>query len=116
MSPQEQERRRVAEGVHDDSLQAVFAVGLGLANLKRRVEDQDTVEALERSYVDVSLTERDGRHVICVRDDGVGFNPAEALRQRPGHLGLAALTERLRLAGGVLRIDSAPDAGATVEF
>jgi signal transduction histidine kinase len=48
-------------------------------------------------------------------DDGTGFDVAEALQARPGHLGLAALTERVELAGGTLRIESALGAGATVE-
>jgi signal transduction histidine kinase len=199
LSAQEQERHRIAVGVHDDSLQAIFAVSLGLAHLKRRVEDQDAIEALERlqetveyacrrlrnlvfelhppgldnqglisalrsylehakreeglgftlddqlssdppaeigafilravqellmnvrkhaqaTHVTVSLTAIDGRHVIQVRDDGIGFNTAEALRPRTGHLGLAAMTERLRVVGGVLRVDSDAQAGTTVEF
>jgi signal transduction histidine kinase len=53
---------------------------------------------------------------VRVRDDGIGFNTAEALRPRTGHLGLAAMTERLRLVGGVLRVDSDPRAGTTVEL
>jgi signal transduction histidine kinase len=199
MSAQEQERRRIADGIRGDSLQSVFAVSLGLARLRRRVDDAEAIEALERlqttvklasqrprsllfellppeledqglvpalraylehaereeglgfalddqlssvpdhemrtfllriaqeilmnvrrhahaSRVEVSLTARDGRHVIRVRDDGVGIDVAEALRARAGHLGLAALNERLELAGGVLRIESAAGAGATVEF
>jgi signal transduction histidine kinase len=199
MTAQEQERHRIADGIHDDSLQAVVAVGLSLGNLRRRVSDDGALEALEvlqasvklasqrlrsllfdlrppelqaeglvealRAYleharreeslgftlndqlgadpepdmraflyrvtqeilmnvrkhahassVDVTLTARGGRHVIRISDDGVGFDVTQALRARPGHLGLAALTERLELAGGVLRIESAPGAGATVEF
>jgi signal transduction histidine kinase len=68
------------------------------------------------SRVDVALAMRDGRYLVCVRDDGIGFDVAEALRPRPGHLGLAALTERLQEAGGVLRLESAPGAGTIVEF
>jgi signal transduction histidine kinase len=68
------------------------------------------------SVVEVTLMMRDGRYVTRVRDDGVGFDVAEALRARPGHLGLAALTERLELAGGVLHVESASGAGATVEL
>jgi signal transduction histidine kinase len=196
---QEQERHRIADGIHDDSLQALCAVGLGLANIQRRVSDPETSEALERlqgtvrfasqrlrslvfelwppelenqgliaalrsylehaeredglhftlddqlsatparetrvfllratqellmnvrkhahaSRVDVSVTTRDGWHVIRVRDDGVGFNAVDALLARAGHLGLAALSDRLEFAGGALRIESAPGAGATVEF
>jgi signal transduction histidine kinase len=199
MDAQEEERQRIAAGVHDDSLQAVFAVGLGLANLGRRIDDAEAIDALAQlqetiklssqrlrsllfdlrppeleeqglvpalraylehakseegllftlddrlasdpdpalraflygvvrevlmnvrkhahaSSVEVRLTARDGRHILRVRDDGVGFSVAEALRPRPGHLGLAALTERLELAGGVLRIETAPGAGATVEL
>ena len=199
MSAQEEERHRIAEGVHDDSLQTVAAVGLRLAVLRRRVEDPVAIDVLEglqetvvlaakrlrallfelsppelphrglvyllraylehveseeglsfavddrlpsdpdpemraflyrvtreilmnvrkhaqASHVEVALTASDGRHCVRVRDDGVGFNPAEALRARPGHLGLAALTERLELAGGVLRIESKAGAGAMVEL
>jgi signal transduction histidine kinase len=199
MSAQEEERQRIADGVHDDSLQTVVAVGLALGNLRRRVHDDEAVQALERSQqivklasqrlrsllfdlrppeleaeglgaalrsylehakgeeglafeledrlrsepeaalrtflyrlarellmnvrkhaqasrVEVTLMMRDGRYAIRIRDDGIGFDVKDALRPRPGHLGLAALTERLGLAGGVLRIDSAPGSGSVVEF
>jgi signal transduction histidine kinase len=66
--------------------------------------------------VEVTLLTQDGRHVVRVRDDGVGFNVPNALRPRPGHLGLAALTEHLERVGGVLRVESTPGAGASVEF
>lgn len=201
MGAQEQERHRIADGIHDDSLQAVVAVGLWLGNLRRRESGAEAIEAIEqlqetiklasqrlrsllfelrppeleteglasalRAYlehvrrvenlgftlegglstepepepemgaflyrvaqeilmnvrkhaqaatVEVTIMARDGRHVIRIRDDGVGFDVTDALRASPGHLGLAALTERLELAGGVLRVESAPGAGATVEF
>jgi signal transduction histidine kinase len=70
----------------------------------------------QATAVEVTLMTRDGRHVVRVRDDGVGFNVPDALRARPGHLGLAALTERLERVEGVLRVESTPGAGATVEF
>jgi signal transduction histidine kinase len=199
MEAQEEERQRIAVGVHDDSLQAVCAVGLGLGNLRRRIDDAETLDVMAelqntvqvcaqrlrsllfdlqppeleyqglvpalRAYlehaeseegllftlddrlpadpdpelraflysvgreilmnvrkhahassVEVTLTVRDGRHILSVHDDGVGFNVSEALRPRPGHLGLAALTERVEIAGGVLRIETTPGAGATVEL
>ncbi len=53
---------------------------------------------------------------IQVRDDGVGFDPAAATRPRPGHLGLKAMEERIRLIGGRWEIHSAPGMGTTVEF
>jgi signal transduction histidine kinase len=199
MSAQEEERARIASGIHDDSLQSVVAIGLRLAVLRRQLQDPAAVAALRgtqetarvaaerlrsllfelrpteleshglgsalRLYlerarrdeglefvlndrldtdpdvatrtflyrvtqevlmnvrrhagataVEVTLAAREGNHVIRVRDDGVGFDPGEALRARPGHLGLAALRERVELAGGAVRIDSAPGAGATVEL
>jgi signal transduction histidine kinase len=199
MSAQEQERNRIADGIHDDSLQTVVAVGLALGHLRRQVDNPRALEALERlqvvvtlasrrlrsllfelrpnelqtqglapalraylehakrdeglaftlqdglphepepelrtmiyriaqellinvrkhaqaTAVEVTLMTRDGRHVVRVRDDGVGFNVPDALRARPGHLGLAALTERLERVEGVLRVESTPGAGATVEF
>jgi signal transduction histidine kinase len=53
-----------------------------------------------------------------VHDDGVGFDPA-SVRERPDrhlHLGLAAIEQRVVLAGGTLEIDSAPMRGARVCF
>ena len=62
----------------------------------------------------VTLDERDHGYAVRVIDDGVGFVPDE-LEPVPGHLGLTAMQERAALAGGWLRIDSAPGKGTTVE-
>jgi signal transduction histidine kinase len=45
---------------------------------------------------------------IEVRDDGVGFDPAQI---GAGHYGLIGLRERTRLIGGTLNIESAPGQG-----
>jgi signal transduction histidine kinase len=53
---------------------------------------------------------------VC--DDGRGFD-AEAVRLRDDaalHLGLESMTERVRAAGGDVRIRSAPSAGTTIAF
>jgi PAS domain S-box-containing protein len=65
--------------------------------------------------VRVVLDERDGGYLVRITDDGVGFVP-DGLSPIPGHLGLASMRERAELAGGWLRVDSAPDAGTIVEF
>lgn len=54
------------------------------------------------------------QQVRCViRDDGRGFDPFHT----PAHrFGLIGITERARLLGGTLRIQSSPGAGAVVEF
>ena len=62
----------------------------------------------------VVLDQRDYGYRVCVTDDGIGF-AHENLQRVPGHLGLAAMKERAALAGGWLRIDSAPGKGTTVE-
>ena len=62
----------------------------------------------------VSLQEMDGGYLVRVADDGVGFE-MDAAKPVAGHLGLAAMRERATLAGGWLRIDTAPEAGTVLE-
>jgi signal transduction histidine kinase len=68
------------------------------------------------SKVEVTLEERAGFFSVLIADDGRGFDPEQALRVRPGHLGLASMHERVALAGGALRLSSTVGAGATVEI
>jgi signal transduction histidine kinase len=53
-----------------------------------------------RTYVDLAVT-----------DDGCGFDPRRLGRDR---LGLAGISERVRLLGGVVEIETSPGAGTTV--
>ena len=68
----------------------------------------------EATKAEVMLGERDGGFLVRIADDGVGFAPNRTLTA-PGHMGLAAMRERARLAGGNIRIDSAPRSGTVVE-
>jgi signal transduction histidine kinase len=61
----------------------------------------------------VSLEEDEGRLLLTVTDDGVGFDPGAA-EHRSRRLGLTSMEERARAAGGTLRIDSVPGAGTEV--
>jgi PAS domain S-box-containing protein len=70
----------------------------------------------EASKVSVSVEDRDHGILVRIEDDGRGFSKHEALRPRPGHLGVGAMRERAEIAGGWFRVDSAPGTGATVEF
>lgn len=66
------------------------------------------------SRVDVSVTgSRDGV-TIEIRDDGRGFHVEEAMRPRPGHLGLSTMIERAELLGGRCHISSEPGRGTVV--
>ncbi len=67
-------------------------------------------------HVQVLLESREGGLRVRVRDDGVGFAPAEDGGAPPGHLGLPSMRERVELAGGWWRVESARGAGTTVEF
>ncbi len=61
--------------------------------------------------VHVEVRRRDGRAVVRVGDDGRGIDP-----HSPRGLGLAGMRERALLAGGTLRVMSAPGEGTTVEL
>lgn len=59
--------------------------------------------------------DRDGtRHRITVRDDGCGFDPAEAALNGKGHFGLSIMRARASRLGGDLAIRTAPGAGTEV--
>jgi signal transduction histidine kinase len=53
----------------------------------------------------------DGRLVVEIADNGVGFDPADV---PPGHLGVGTMAERLSQVGGELEILSTPGQGTTV--
>jgi PAS domain S-box-containing protein len=68
--------------------------------------------------LEVSLTAAHGRLEGIVRDDGSGFDTTRA-RDRSLmrlHLGLEAVAERLRLAGGDFSIESVPGNGTIARF
>jgi signal transduction histidine kinase len=68
------------------------------------------------SRLDVLLRPREDGVLASVTDDGVGFDVEDALRHAPpGHLGLAAMRERVELAGGWLELTSGA-AGTSVTF
>jgi signal transduction histidine kinase len=55
--------------------------------------------------------------LLRVRDDGLGFDPAEVAAhgsETGAGLGLKGMAERARLAGGELDVLSAPGGGTTV--
>jgi signal transduction histidine kinase len=60
--------------------------------------------------VTVTLGESHGDLYVCVRDDGVGFDPG-----RPGTgSGLTGMQDRLGAVGGLITIESAPGTGTAV--
>lgn len=80
---------------------------------------QDAIVNVEKharaSRVWVHLSEHDSGVLCRVSDDGQGFDTTAATVS-PGHVGLASMRERARLAGGWCRVESARGAGTRVEF
>ena len=69
----------------------------------------------QADHVAVRLRTDDGRLLLEVADDGVGFDPsAPELRSR--HLGLTSMEERAARLGGRVEVESAPGAGTTVRL
>jgi NarL family two-component system sensor histidine kinase YdfH len=73
----------------------------------------NAVRHAQASHVLVRLEERDGKLQVVVQDDGIGFDPAQALEQQ-GCFGLAGMNERAAQLGGHLGIESASGRGTRV--
>jgi signal transduction histidine kinase len=69
----------------------------------------------QAQHLAVRLHREDGRVLLEVEDDGVGFDPsARALRAT--HLGLTSMEERAERMGGRLEIHSVPGSGTRVRL
>jgi signal transduction histidine kinase len=66
----------------------------------------------QATRVEVSLSEKAGALVLVVRDNGQGFEPADAARSPS--LGLVGMRERVFAIGGSLALESTPGQGSTV--
>ncbi|HEY3766976.1 MAG TPA: PAS domain S-box protein [Gaiellales bacterium] len=78
----------------------------------------NVIKHSEASHVIVTVACRRDSLTGLVADDGRGFDIEEAA-QRPDsilHIGLDTMIERVRLAGGVVDIDSAAGAGTRISF
>jgi signal transduction histidine kinase len=87
----------------DEQIEAFRIVQEGLANARRHA-------GARRAWVEVA--DRGRRRVVCVRDDGAGFEPAAATS---GH-GLRNMRDRATSIGAALSLRSAPGAGTSVEL
>jgi signal transduction histidine kinase len=76
----------------------------------------NTLQHASASRITVSVRADANRLLLSVRDDGRGFDVAEALQRAASgrHLGLLGMRERVEALGGSLGIDSAPGQGAEI--
>ncbi len=66
-------------------------------------------------HITLTLAVRDKMIVLQVQDDGRGFDPERAQEYtREGHFGLAGMSERARLLGAQISIESLPGAGTSI--
>jgi signal transduction histidine kinase len=76
---------------------------------------QNALRHAHATRIVVRLRGEDGRVLLEVEDDGVGFDPASAeLRSR--RLGLTSMEERAQRLGARFRIDSSAGSGTTVRL
>jgi signal transduction histidine kinase len=83
-----------------------------------RIAQEALANALRHAqaeHVVVRLRAEDGRLLLEVEDDGVGFEPASP-EARSRRLGLTSMEERARRLRGRLEIDSAPGRGTAVQL
>jgi signal transduction histidine kinase len=62
----------------------------------------------------IDIRRRDGRLVVSIEDDGVGFNPATLARGEFPRFGLATMRERAEGIGGTFAIESVAGQGTRV--
>jgi signal transduction histidine kinase len=60
----EQERRRLAEGIHDDSIQVIAALGMRLQMLRRTLDDPEQLASLTEAERAVQLSISRLRHFV----------------------------------------------------
>jgi signal transduction histidine kinase len=68
----------------------------------------------QASQATISLTKKDGRLIVRVEDNGVGFDPDQAMNGRRQAWGLHGMEERITLLGGKFYIGSKPGNGTLV--
>ena len=66
----------------------------------------------QASEVRVTLRNGNGRLVLAVQDNGMGFE--DGRKAGRASLGIASMRERMRLLDGRLEVDSAPGRGTTI--
>lgn len=72
----------------------------------------NTLKHAAATAVDVRLRVNDGQVSLEIKDNGKGFDPAAV--NEGGGLGMLSMRERAARLGGVLSVQSAPNAGASV--
>ena len=112
---------RTLDGVHDNFTFAVEGTPYPCApNVERqllRIGHEALLNAARHARansIQLFLDYRPDRILMCVSDDGCGFDVDDVRQRRNGHLGLITMAERAREAGGDLSIDSVIGVGTRI--
>lgn len=82
------------------------SVSEGLMNIAKHAQATEVV---------LKMTCPENDLIVELFDNGIGFNPAEAVG-KSGHYGLLGMRERTRILGGSLTIQSQPARGTTLKI
>ncbi len=74
----------------------------------------NVVKHANASKVGVTLMKPNGKVVLTVRDNGIGFDPS--IPANNGHFGLHGIHERAELIGAEIEVESKPGQGTTVRL
>jgi signal transduction histidine kinase len=88
----------------DEAITLYRVVQESLNNIVKHAQASEARVSVERYTDSVTLT---------IQDNGRGFAPSEAATKPPG-FGLVGMTERVRILGGALQMDSGEGRGTTV--
>jgi NarL family two-component system sensor histidine kinase YdfH len=117
--------REVDQFAEGTGVRAVLDVAAGSPDVSPEMA-QDILRIVQESlsnvarhahagHVLVQLAKTEQGFQVVVKDDGVGFDPAQAW-ERPDCFGLAGMQERAERLGGALRVESERTQGTTVEL
>jgi signal transduction histidine kinase len=84
-----------------------------------RIVQESTRNALSHGHPRRIAMELEYHHdsvLVCVSDDGDGFDTADPALRAPGHWGLITMKERAAMVGGSITVRSRQGEGTTVEI
>jgi signal transduction histidine kinase len=82
-----------------------------------RIAQEATTNAFRHAKAEkivIRLEYLEGRMILEISDDGVGFSSGEVLQRKGGHLGLRGIRTRVKKFGGQLEIQSEPNRGTSI--
>lgn len=86
--------------------QVVFILQEALSNIRKHSQCKSAT--LSFNYHD--------HFVMCIKDDGIGFDTNKLMIAQQNHIGLSIIKERAEKISGTIQIISAPNQGTTLEL